>query len=111
MQAAGVFDQVSTEDGKADATTNYPTGYGTFSKGASHTENFDGDAYSGIGPFSLKKDSVMTAGVCHRCGLPSGRHSEGSARCALGLQAGLCDSAASCIAGHEGLQHPEQVLE
>jgi hypothetical protein len=60
MQATGVFDQVSTEDGKADATTNYPTGYGVFSKGASHTENFDGDSYSGIGPFSLKKDSVMT---------------------------------------------------
>jgi hypothetical protein len=60
MQATGVFDQVSTEDGKADATTNYPTGFGKFSVGASHTENFDGDAYSGIGPFSLKKDSVMT---------------------------------------------------
>jgi hypothetical protein len=60
MQAAGLFDQVSTEDGKADATTDYPTGYGKFSAGASHTENFDGDSYSGIGPFSLKKDSVMT---------------------------------------------------
>lgn len=60
MQSAGLFEQVSTDEGKADATTNYPTGYGTFSKGASHTENFDGDAYSGIGPFSLKKDSVMT---------------------------------------------------
>jgi hypothetical protein len=55
MQAAGVFDQVSTEDG-----TGYPAGWGKYSLGASHTENFDGDAYSGIGPFSLKKDSVMT---------------------------------------------------
>ena len=60
MQATGLFDQISTEDGKESATTNYPTGFGVFSKGASHTENFDGDAYSGIGPFSLKKDSTMT---------------------------------------------------
>jgi hypothetical protein len=60
MQSQGLFDQVSTEDGKADAVTNYPNGYGKFSKGASHTENFDGDSYSGIGPFDLKKDSVMT---------------------------------------------------
>jgi hypothetical protein len=60
MQATGLFDQVSTEDGRASATVNYPTGYGKFSQGASHTENFDGDSYSGIGPFSLKKDSTMT---------------------------------------------------
>ncbi len=60
MQASGLFDQVSTEDGRESATTNYPTGYGRWTAGASHTENFDGDAYSGIGPFSLKKDSVMT---------------------------------------------------
>jgi hypothetical protein len=60
MQSAGLFDQVSTEGGKADSISNYPTGFGRFSLGASHTENFDGDAYSGIGPFSLPKDSVMT---------------------------------------------------
>jgi hypothetical protein len=60
MQATGLFDQVSTEDGKADATTNYPTGYGKWNAGASHTENFNGDAYSGIGPFSIKKDSTIT---------------------------------------------------
>jgi hypothetical protein len=60
MQSSGLFDQVSTEDGRESATTNYPAGYGTWTKGASHTENFDGDAYSGIGPFSLKTDSVMT---------------------------------------------------
>ena len=60
MQSTGVFDQVSTDDGRESATTNYPTGYGAWTTGASHTENFDGDAYSGIGPFSLKKDSVMT---------------------------------------------------
>ena len=60
LQATGLFNQVSTEDGKADATTNYPAGYGVFSKGASHTENYDGFAFSGVGPFNLKKDSVMT---------------------------------------------------
>jgi len=60
MQSAGLFDQISTEDGKADATTNYPNGFGKWAQGASHTENFDGDSYSGIGPFDLKKDSVMT---------------------------------------------------
>lgn len=55
LKSTGQFDQVSTEDG-----TGYPTGYGKFSVGASHTENFDGDAFAGIGPFSLKKDSVIT---------------------------------------------------
>ena len=60
MQAAGLFDQVSTEDGRASATVNYPTGFGKWEKGASHTENFDGDGLSGIGPFSLAKDETMT---------------------------------------------------
>lgn len=60
MQSAGVFDQVSTEDGRASATVNYPTGFGKWEKGASHTENFDGDGLSGIGPFSLAKDETMT---------------------------------------------------
>ncbi len=60
MQATGFFDQVSTEDGRASASVNYPTGYGKWTAGASHTENFDGDAYSGIGPFSLAKDETMT---------------------------------------------------
>jgi hypothetical protein len=54
------FDQMSFEDGKADATTNYPTGWGTWTKGCSHTENFDQDMFSSVGPFDLKKDSTIT---------------------------------------------------
>jgi hypothetical protein len=54
------FDQVSFEDGKADATTNYPTGWGKWSTGAAHTENFDDDMFSSAGPFDLKKDSTIT---------------------------------------------------
>lgn len=60
LQSTGTFDHVSTEDGREDSTALYPTGFGMFSMGASHTENFDGNSCSGIGPFSLKKDSVMT---------------------------------------------------
>ncbi|MBI5471826.1 MAG: hypothetical protein HY961_05725 [Ignavibacteriae bacterium] len=54
------FDQVSFEDGSANATTQYPNGWGKWTKGAAHTENFDDDMFSGLGPFSLKKDSTIT---------------------------------------------------
>ncbi len=60
FKSSDKFDQVSFEDGKADATTNYPTGWGKWSKGCSHTENFDQDMFAGVGPFSLKKDSTIT---------------------------------------------------
>jgi hypothetical protein len=56
----GVFDQRSFEDGSADATTPYPNGYGKFSKGASHTENFDGEMYESVGPFSLDVGESVT---------------------------------------------------
>jgi hypothetical protein len=60
FKSTNTFDQVSFEDGKADATTNYPAGWGTWSQGCSHTENFDDDMFSGVGPFSLPKDSSIT---------------------------------------------------
>ena len=60
FKSSDLFDQVSFEDGKADATTNYPNGWGKFSKGASNTENFNGDLYSSVGPFSIPKDSSIT---------------------------------------------------
>lgn len=60
FKASGVFDAPSHEDGKADATTNYPTGWGTFSKGSSNTENFNGDMFAGVGPFSLAPGESMT---------------------------------------------------
>jgi hypothetical protein len=54
------FDQVSYEDGSADKTTQYPTGWGKWTLGCSHTENFDDDMFTGVGPFDLKKDSSIT---------------------------------------------------
>jgi len=51
----GVFDQKSFEDG-----TGYPAGYGKFSIGSSHTENFDGDLYQAVGPFSLDVGEEVT---------------------------------------------------
>jgi hypothetical protein len=54
------FDQASFEDGSADKTTSYPTGWGKWTLGCSHTENFDDDMFTGVGPFNLKKDSTMT---------------------------------------------------
>ena len=54
------FDQASFEDGHADASTLYPTGWGKWTLGCSHTENFDDDMFTGVGPFDLKKDSTIT---------------------------------------------------
>jgi hypothetical protein len=54
------FDQAKYEDGSADKTTNYPTGWGKWTVGCSHTENFDDDMFTGVGPFDLKKDSSIT---------------------------------------------------
>jgi hypothetical protein len=51
----GTFDQVSFEDG-----TGYPAGYGKFSIGASHTENFDGEMYQSVGPFALNVGESVT---------------------------------------------------
>ena len=54
------FDQAPFEDGSADKTTQYPTGWGKWTLGCSHTENFDDDMFTGVGPFDLKKDSTIT---------------------------------------------------
>ncbi len=65
-KSTGHMDQLSYEDGSADANTKYPTGWGKWSAGVngmlgcSHTENFDDDMFSGVGPFDLKKDSTIT---------------------------------------------------
>jgi hypothetical protein len=60
FKSTNTFDQVSFEDGKADATTNYPTGWGKWSTGCAHTENFDDDMFSGVGPFSLNNGETIT---------------------------------------------------
>ena len=60
FKTTNIFDNPSYEDGKADATTNYPTGWGKFSKGCSNTENFNGDQFVGVGPFSLAPGESMT---------------------------------------------------
>ncbi|HLP15356.1 MAG TPA: hypothetical protein VK470_03795 [Bacteroidota bacterium] len=62
-KSAGKFDQASFEDGSADAATKYPTGYGVFSKGATHTENFDGEMFQSVGPFSLDVGESITVVV------------------------------------------------
>ncbi len=60
FKSSNIFDAPSFEDGKADASTTYPTGWGKFSKGASNTENFNGDMFAGVGPFSLAQGESMT---------------------------------------------------
>ena len=60
FKASNVWDAPSFEDGKADATTNYPTGWGKWTKGSSNTENFNGDQFAGVGPFSLASGESMT---------------------------------------------------
>ncbi len=60
FKSTNIFDAPPYEDGKADASTNYPTGWGKFSKGASNTENFNGDMFAGVGPFSLAPGESMT---------------------------------------------------
>jgi hypothetical protein len=60
FKSTNVFDQPSYEDGTADASTNYPNGWGKWTKGASNTENFNGDQFAGVGPFSLASGETMT---------------------------------------------------
>ncbi len=57
---SGVFDNSSFEDGSADASTKYPTGYGVFSKGAMHSEDYNGEMYSSAGPFALDVNEEVT---------------------------------------------------
>jgi hypothetical protein len=54
------FDQASFEDGSADKTTQYPNGWGKWTLGCSHTENFDDDMFTGVGPFALNHGDTMT---------------------------------------------------
>ena len=61
-QEVGVaaFSQGPWEDGKADATTSYPTGYGKWTKGYVFEHTFSGDVLNGVGPFSLDVGESMT---------------------------------------------------
>lgn len=54
------FEQTPFEDGRADATTNYPTGWGRWTKGYNFAHDFNGDNFSGIGPLAIPKDSTIT---------------------------------------------------
>ena len=60
FKSTNTFDNVSFEDGTADATTSYPTGWGKWSQGCSFRENFDNDQFSGVGPFSLNSGETIT---------------------------------------------------
>lgn len=60
FKASGVFDNPSYEDGTASAGVPYPTGWGKWTKGSSNTENFNGDMWAGVGPFSLAPGESMT---------------------------------------------------
>jgi hypothetical protein len=59
-QAAAFYQGTDYLDGKADANTPYPTGFGTWSKGYINSYNYDGDLFMGIGPFSLDVGEEMT---------------------------------------------------
>ncbi|MBI4428709.1 MAG: T9SS type A sorting domain-containing protein, partial [Ignavibacteriales bacterium] len=54
------FSQGPWEDGKADASTNYPTGFGRWTKGFVFEHTFGGDIMNAVGPFSLDVDSSIT---------------------------------------------------
>jgi len=54
------FSQGPWENGKADATTSYPTGYGTWTKGFVFEHTFGGDIMNAVGPFSLDVGESMT---------------------------------------------------
>lgn len=57
---AAAFSQGPWENGKADANTNYPTGFGTWTKGFIFEHTFGGDIMNAVGPFSLDVDESIT---------------------------------------------------
>jgi hypothetical protein len=59
------FSQGPWEDGSADATTNYPTGYGNWTKGFVFEHTFGGDIMNAVGPFSIPVDSSITVVWVH----------------------------------------------
>lgn len=73
QKTLNTFDQTPFEDGKADATTNYPNGWGKWTKGYNFGHDFNGDMSSGIGPLSIEKDSTITVVL----GLVAGYRLEG----------------------------------
>ncbi len=73
QKTLNTFDQTPFEDGKASATTNYPNGWGKWTKGYNFGHDFNGDLYSGIGPLSIEKDSTITVVL----GLVAGYRLEG----------------------------------
>ncbi len=73
QKTLNTFDQTPSEDGKANATTNYPNGWGKWTKGYNFAHDFNGDLYSGIGPLSIEKDSTITVVL----GLVAGYRLEG----------------------------------
>ncbi|MFH0991718.1 MAG: hypothetical protein V1799_17055 [bacterium] len=54
------FSQGPWETGKADANTNYPTGFGTWTKGFIFEHTFGGDIMNSVGPFSLGVNESIT---------------------------------------------------
>jgi len=54
------FSQGPWEDGKASATTNYTTGFGTWTKGFVFEHTFGGDIMNAVGPFSLDVGESIT---------------------------------------------------
>ena len=54
------FSQGPWENGKADGSTNYPTGFGTWTKGFVFEHTFGGDIMNAVGPFSLDVGESIT---------------------------------------------------
>ncbi len=67
-KSMNTFDQIPFEDGKKDATTDYPTGWGKVSQGYGFTENYDCDMYCGVGPVSLAPGETITVVFAHVAG-------------------------------------------
>jgi hypothetical protein len=57
---AAAFSQGPWEDGHADGTTLYPTGFGKWTKGYIFEHTFGGDVMSAVGPFSLDVGESIT---------------------------------------------------
>lgn len=57
---ASAFAQTPFEDGKADGSTDYPNGWGKWTKGYNQNHDFNGDLYSGLGPVSLNAGEEVT---------------------------------------------------
>ena len=109
FKSVGIFDAPSYEDGHADASTMYPTGWGKWTKGCSNTENFNGDMLHGVGPFSLAPGESMTIVMATVAGyrLEGIQKAVRAARWAYSQNYNI--PVLPPVARHKGHQHPDKI--